>query len=443
MLTPATPARLRQGGQHASTLNEGRGAYPGDTAGACLHAQRRPGCLPRRHPRRARPKRYAQRRPGCLPRRHLLTSGLGVWRLRSTKAGVLTPATLQGGSDRTPRAQRRPGCLPRRHSRCQTVSPYGPSVAQRRPGCLPRRHPCSAGRGRQRAQRRPGCLPRRHIALRTIALGLKRSTKAGVLTPATLVNGSAETAAARSPLNEGRGAYPGDTAQAVGLAAVLRRSTKAGVLTPATPGVVDPKTATRSLNEGRGAYPGDTWRTSPKIASAVRFAQRRPGCLPRRHLQGFSSIAIAIVARSTKAGVLTPATLVLSRLHLSSVADRRSTKAGVLTPATPPAAHRVRVVWLGRSATSLNEGRGAYPGDTLRARNWRLSNTASLNEGRGAYPGDTASHGVKRSSFTLVPFAQRRPGCLPRRHHANRRPDAHRRQLRPLNEGRGAYPGDT
>ena len=67
----------------ADTLNEGRGTYPGDTPGS-----------PARRPR-APPG--AQRRPGHLPRRHPRPSpnaGDGLQPPRSTKAGALTPATL-------------------------------------------------------------------------------------------------------------------------------------------------------------------------------------------------------------------------------------------------------------------------------------------------------------------------------------------------------------
>ena len=40
--------------------------------------------------------------------------------------------------------------------------------------------------------------------------------------------------------------------------------------------------------------------------------------------------------------------------------------------------------------TSLNEGRGAYPGDTRGVANGAVSVAKTLNEGRGAYPGDTS-----------------------------------------------------
>ena len=63
------------------------------------------------------------------------------------------------------------------------------------------------------AQRRPGRIPRRHPQC-------TQSEFTG-----------------RSPLNEGRGAYPGDTSMSLGQCAVSVSGT---------------------LNEGRGAYPGDT-----------------------------------------------------------------------------------------------------------------------------------------------------------------------------------------
>ena len=110
-------------------------------------------------------------------------------------------------------------------------------------------------------------------------------------------------------------------------------------------------------------------------------AQRRPGCEPRRHIHQLRQL-FQPVRRSTKAGVRTPATRVACQLDRPRGA-LRSTKAGVRTPATLDAPSPIR-----SRARSLNEGRGANPGDTTSvALACRYSST--LNEGRGANPGDT------------------------------------------------------
>ena len=62
----------------------------------------------------------------------------------------------------------------------------------------------------------------------------------------------------------------------------------------------------------------------------------------------------------------------------------RSTKAGAHTPATRPGGICTTV-----RMESLNEGRGAYPGDTRSLSSRQHSAAKTLNEGRGAYPGDT------------------------------------------------------
>ena len=179
------------------------------------------------------------------------------------------------------------------------------SVAQRRPGRIPRRH----DRLEEeflfdlRAQRRPGRIPRRHAVIH-------------------------EEPNPRYPLNEGRGAYPGDTG--VGLlrpGEIPHRSTKAGAHTPATHVRDQVLVGHRARSTKAGAH-------TPATHSIPR-----PARYPR--------------TRSTKAGAHTPATLELSRCPVP--VDARSTKAGAHTPATGPFAR-------------LNEGRGAYPGDTRHGR---------------------------------------------------------------------------
>ena len=210
------------------------------------------------------------------------------------------------------------------------------------------------------AQRRPGREPRRHAP------------------PGSAVRHS------REPLNEGRGANPGDTGLQPVPLRPQRRSTKAGARTPATPtpstqvircssrstkaGARTPATLGRqrvvhclldALNEGRGANPGDT-RGQRAVLRRRPIAQRRPGREPRRHFglcaQGFSG------------------------------------------------------------SSPLNEGRGANPGDTRQVTTLEPK-TYPLNEGRGANPGDT--HGCSTMGVPLS-VAQRRPGREPRRHDRSR-----------------------
>ena len=397
--TPATPADAGRRGGHASPLNEGRGANPGDTMRRrmwpvyCRSAQRRPGREPRRHsstsPAYSRsshaqrrpgrePRRHAssptapwgrsralnegrganpgdtscsqssasaaacaQRRPGREPRRHArsttirrrgpaapLNEGRGANPgdtrhrcsgsarcRRSTKAGARTPATpgsLSREAARQRVAQRRPGREPRRHLPVDRLAASPPAAAQRRPGREPRRHPAVRSEihfAAPSAQRRPGREPRRH-------------SKSGLPTRGGL-------AAQRRPGREPRRHVqdPGSTF------ASRSRSTKAGARTPATPGCTCWRARRRCpLNEGRGANPGDTTPpTNP--ASTATHAQRRPGREPRRH-QPHQVAADAGLDRSTKAGAPTPATR--DRALFGPGSGARSTKAGARTPATRP-----------------------------------------------------------------------------------------------------------
>ena len=207
------------------------------------------------------------------------------------------------------------------------------------------------------AQRRPGREPRRHA----------RRPLPGL--------------AARTSLNEGRGANPGDTTSP-------RR----------------PRSAPAALNEGRGANPGDT-RDASSAAALRDFAQRRPGREPRRH-PDLQVLLPGGVDRSTKAGARTPATL--GRRDRDLEAGGRSTKAGARTPAT-----RSGGGGGGPASGALNEGRGANPGDTREPPPGCGSSRSTLNEGRGANPGDT---GGNVSTMGKFQSAQRRPGREPRRH---------------------------
>ena len=184
------------------------------------------------------------------------------------------------------------------------------------------------------AQRRPGREPRRHSAIgAAVWRGLSRSTKAGARTPATLSAPSNKYRASQ-PLNEGRGANPGDTRDPQQEAAVAHpRSTKAGARTPAT---------RRSHAEPDAGFP-----------------------------------------RSTKAGARTPATPAASPATGTPsppLNEGRGANPGDTCPAAGAGS-----CWF---AATLNEGRGANPGDTSPPSR-ATGGSRALNEGRGANPGDT------------------------------------------------------
>ena len=162
---------------------------------------------------------------------------------------------------------------------------------------------------------------------------------------------------------------------------------------------------TDALNEGRGSNPGDT-SSAPDMSAATPGAQRRPGFEPRRHL--VLDPGRVEFARSTKAGVRTPATPRGSRIVKLLVRFNRSTKAGVRTPATP------RRTAATRPATpALNEGRGSNPGDTARS-----SATSAACGRRSTKAGVRTPATPERMKLSrcALSSAQRRPGFEPRRH---------------------------
>ena len=207
-------------------------------------------------------------------------------------------------------AQRRPGREPRRH-----LQPEAPEVGERpRSTKAGARTPATPSSSRRRsppscsAQRRPGREPRRHA---------RRPTSVGVTATAQ-----------RRPGREPRRHRPRGEAPPEG----DHRSTKAGARTPATlhPARQLPHVAA-ALNEGRGANPGDTAAAWAFAATCVG-AQRRPGREPRRHCR----------VSGTAPDDLT--------------AQRR--------PGREPRRHTTASSSSGACAASLNEGRGANPGDT-------------------------------------------------------------------------------
>ena len=273
---PRRHTRERRAPSTASApLNEGRGANPGDTRGSTRRRSSRGAAL--NEGRGANPGDTLCGRDSWSSRPRTLNEGRGAnpgdtrWtgenrpgsNRRSTKAGARTPATLgQGPSIRRPlrSAQRRPGREPRRH-----------------------REPCPGGRKRR-----------------------ARSTKAGARTPATR-GARRDCPRTARPLNEGRGANPGDTRRAPRVSPVDTSAQR-------RPGREPRRHVAHALGEAQ-----------------VIAAQRRPGREPRRH-QRRRAEELKRVDRSTKAGARTPATPTSGGRWRSR--PGRSTKAGARTPAT-------------------------------------------------------------------------------------------------------------
>ena len=187
-----------------------------------------------------------------------------------------------------------------------------------------------------------------------------RSTKAGVETPATLASTRPR---ARNPcsLNEGRSRNPGDTlSRAQKAIPGEKRSTKAGVETPATPCLFPlASLSPLALNEGRSRNPGDTRRLIARVFKRLWNAQRRPESKPRRH---------------TRRSTCTAASTTIS------LNEGRSRNPG----------DTIRLMSFIASVSTLNEGRSRNPGDTMRRRRYRQS-FRTLNEGRSRNPGDTST----------------------------------------------------
>ena len=332
----------------------------------------------------------AQRRCAAAPRRSAAPPG-----------AVLSPAS-----------QRRPGFAPRRHAIVE-VDWSGDGLAQRRAGVRTRRHPLvhqhvgvypvalNEGRGSHpgdtfavessrfppfAAQRRPGFAPRRHRGRGARGGGAsRRSTKAGVRTPATHDVGDGEE----------RGDLP--------------RSTKAGVRTPATPqSATSLSPRSKTLNEGRGSHPGDT-PVGHESVTEVEDAQRRPGFAPRRHrpcsVNGRRYAPALNEGRGSHPGdtlcavVDTLGTFFAQRRpgfaprrHPESLHRISNSVAAQRRPGFAPRRHTATPSPSRRGTRSLNEGRGSHPGDTQWA-STPSTRPRPLNEGRGSHPGDTGTAG--------------------------------------------------
>ena len=281
-----------------------------------------------------------------------------------------------------------------------------------------------------RAQRRPGREPRRHrlwTHFSSLSRYAQHSTKAGARTPATPVVRCPRWRR-RATLNEGRGANPGDTGSDPNMRACWPTLNEGRGANPSDTTRWPARSRSRKppLNEGRGANPGDTGASSEPRLTVTR-AQRRPGREPRRH-PAFSAFAMSCAS-----------------------AQRR--------PGREPRRHRGTGT-ARRPSSSLNEGRGANPDDTRCA----VASTVGYCHAQRRPGREPRRHSAIRSPPTRQATAQRRPGREPRRHSATksatarfdfaqRRPGREpRRHLRPprapasdtpLNEGRGANPGDT
>ena len=295
--SPASAPRPRP-----RTLNEGRGANPGDTGRYATEP-----CV----------RRSAQRRPGREPRRHPRCSRCPGW--------LFPPLNEGRGANPGDTWRKRLGVEPR-------PAPLNEGRGAN-PGDTPRAMPSSSPM--TTAQRRPGREPRRHLAERAaVGRHTTRSTKAGARTPATRHR-------------DGRPAAGGG------------RSTKAGARTPATRGGTGPCSRRRIRAQRRpGREPRRHVLASRSWTQTIQTAQRRPGREPRRHMEKDIILEI-ILYRSTKAGARTPATRAPGP-HSIRRAGVRSTKAGARTPATPSLVGDALPI-----QTALNEGRGANPGDTF------------------------------------------------------------------------------
>ena len=282
-------------------------------------------------------------------------------------------------------AQRRPGREPRRHPEQDSQTPGERLGRSTKAGARTPATPAACahdGLRKQIAQRRPGREPRRHVDAQ-LPRGRRhlRSTKAGARTPAT-------------------------PARMQDRALGRRRSTKAGARTPATRAASFPRRPTRApLNEGRGANPGDT-RRAKLVMDLQGCAQRRPGREPRRHLIASRSTPASASGAQRRPGREPRRHLQEASGQMRRVGDR-STKAGARTPATR-----------GSAASTASRRRRAQrrPGREPRrhaTRHARKRWTAALNEGRGANPGDTSTSWIGPCSSGC---AQRRPGREPRRH---------------------------
>ena len=307
----------------------------------------------------------AQRRPGREPRRHGGGEGFGGGEPeRSTKAGARTPATL-------------------------TMPESGVSyafTAQRRPGREPRRHPCYYSRARAHRPDRSTKAGARTPATRGVEGGrhnpLDRSTKAGARTPATLLrlsgHCSPRTGAQRRPGREPRRHLFGN----LSTLGSLSRSTKAGARTPAT------RWSAARMNEQQ--------------ARSTKAGARTPATLEQRRTD-----ARREVPRSTKAGARTPAT------HFTASARSMSTDRAQRRPGREPRRHldaggRRRAV-----RGTLNEGRGANPGDTCVQPMKFLGVSRRSTKAGARTPATPGRAGPAPGSLRT---AQRRPGREPRRH---------------------------
>ena len=242
--------------------------------------------------------------------------------------------------------------------------------------------------GSGHAQRRPGPKPRRQRPVRSHPANILAAQRRPGPKPRRQGPGRRSGAGASLARSTKAGAETPATAARVSSSSATRgyRSTKAGAETPATdaglPVVI--QGAPRALNEGRGRNPGDS--RSP--------AQRRGDRRPRSTKAGAETPATGDVAaavdderpgRSTKAGAETPATAAYLERY-GAPSEERSTKAGAETPATAVSQMRAAMSVLLRSTKAGAE----TPATDELASVGNHESSTTLNEGRGRNPGDSA-----------------------------------------------------
>ena len=138
-----------------------------------------------------------------------------------------------------------------------------------------------------------------------------RSTKAGMLSPATPC-GSATRAATAPPLNEGRDVKPGDTYRS-------RAARQRGC----------------ALNEGRDVKPGDTVHAANQPVHHHDRSTKAGMLSPATRGRGRMASTFAVALNEGRD--VKPGDTGLERVDGHGVAPR-STKAGMLSPATPASA---------------------------------------------------------------------------------------------------------
>ena len=297
-------------------------------------------------------------------------------RLRSTKAGIVVPAThgrrQAAGSDRVHRSTKAgivvPATLPlpnevfhavRRSTKAGIVVPATRGLEA---GGIPR--------ARQRSTKAGIVVPAtRGVERDGLIVDRARSTKAGIVVPATLADAPVVDVFAQRSTKAGI-VVPATPDTDGRIASRIMRSTKAGIVVPATRGRNCARCwRCRSLNEGRDCSPGDT-----RLIRLIR----------KSHCPALNEGRTPPEGRSTKAGIVVPATRPPpeSSVHAATAPlnEGRDCSPGDTWMMASPLRYQL---------DSLNEGRDCSPGDTPPCRRFLWPRGGTLNEGRDCSPGDT------------------------------------------------------